>query len=72
MPILLFDPLTVLLLLIANLTPRFDIKIFQKLVNITFALAYTQSVLVLIGKCKKEDYINFLKVQNLLFLLKIF
>ena len=55
LPILLHDPVSLLLIMLINLSAHVDISIYQALVSFIFNLVYTQNLLVLIRKLDKEQ-----------------
>lgn len=58
-PLLLHDPISLLLILITNLPSRIHISTYRKLVNFIFNLVYVQNILFIILKFNDKQRDNF-------------
>jgi hypothetical protein len=52
---LLYDPISLLIFLLINLSARVQIGIYRKLINFLFNLVYSQNVLILLSKLNFEQ-----------------
>ncbi len=60
---LLCDPISVLILILVNLTSRVHLVIYRKLINYMFNLVFTQNILVLMKKLSNEQREIYLNVS---------
>jgi hypothetical protein len=54
-PMLLYDPISLLIFLLINLSARVQIGIYRKLINFLFNLVYSQNVLILMSRLDFEQ-----------------